>query len=90
VIARRGLLAGIGRWPRRPAWRPHSPRPPRRGWATSRREPERNLTGFFLDIPELSAKLLQFLAEAMPRLQRVAVLWDADLARTQLKATRLR
>lgn len=57
------------------------------GWIKSLARPGGNLTGFFLDIPELSGKLLQFLAEAMPRLQRVAVLWDADLARTQLKAT---
>lgn len=57
------------------------------GWIKSLARPGGNLTGFFLDIPELSGKLLQFLAEAMPHLQRVAILWDADLARTQLKAT---
>jgi ABC-type uncharacterized transport system substrate-binding protein len=57
------------------------------GWIKSLARPGGNLTGFFLDIPELSGKQLQFLAEAMPRLQRVAVLWDAHVASTQFKAT---
>jgi len=57
------------------------------GWVKSLARPGGNLTGFFLDIPELSGKQLQFLAEAMPRLQRVAVLWDAHLASSQFKAT---
>ncbi|HEX7787003.1 MAG TPA: ABC transporter substrate-binding protein, partial [Methylomirabilota bacterium] len=57
------------------------------GWIKSLARPGGNLTGFFLDIPELSGKQLQFLAEAMPRLRRVAVLWDADVAATQFKAT---
>lgn len=57
------------------------------GWVKTLARPGGNLTGFFLDIPELSGKQLQFLAEAMPRLQRVAVLWDAHVASAQLKAT---
>lgn len=57
------------------------------GWIKSLARPGGNLTGFFLDIPELSGKQLQFLAEAMPRLQRVGVLWDAHLAGAQFKAT---
>jgi len=57
------------------------------GWIKSLARPGGNLTGFFLDIPELSGKQLQLLAEAMPRLQRVGVLWDAHLAGAQLKAT---
>ena len=57
------------------------------GWIKSLARPGGNLTGFFLDIPDLSGKQLQLLAEAMPRLQRVGVVWDAQLAGTQLKAT---
>lgn len=57
------------------------------GWIKSLARPGGNLTGVFLDIPELSGKQLQLLAEAMPRLQRVGVVWDAQLAATQLKAT---
>jgi putative ABC transport system substrate-binding protein len=57
------------------------------GWVKSLARPGGNLTGFFLDIPELSGKQLQFLAEALPRLQRVGVLWDAHVATAQVKAT---
>ena len=49
--------------------------------------PGGNITGLFLDIPELSGKLIQILTEAVPRLQRAAVLWDATVAASQLKAT---
>ena len=57
------------------------------GWVKSLARPGGNVTGFFLDMPELGGKLLQFLGEAIPRIQRVAVLWDAQLASTQFKAT---
>ena len=49
-------------------------------------EAGRHVTGFFLDIPELSAKQVQFLIEAIPRLKRLAVVWDADVASAQLSA----
>jgi len=55
------------------------------GWVRSLSRPGGNLTGFFLDMPELSGKQLQLLSEAVPRLQRVAVLWDASLAGAQFK-----
>jgi ABC-type uncharacterized transport system substrate-binding protein len=61
--------------------------PVRAGWVKTLARPGGNLTGFFLDIPELSAKEVQFLIEAMPRLQRVAILWETDLADSQFKAT---
>jgi putative ABC transport system substrate-binding protein len=57
------------------------------GWVKSLAQPGGNLTGFFLDIPELSGKQVQFLTEALPGLQRVAVLWDASVATSQFKAT---
>jgi putative ABC transport system substrate-binding protein len=57
------------------------------GWVKSLARPGGNVTGFFLDMPELGGKLLQFLGEAIPRIQRVAVLWDAQLATAQFKAT---
>jgi len=56
------------------------------GWITSWASPGGNLTGFFLDIPELSGKQLQFVADTVPRLQRVAALWDAPLANAQFRA----
>jgi putative ABC transport system substrate-binding protein len=57
------------------------------GWVKNLARPGGNVTGFFLDLPELSGKLTQILTEALPRLQRVAVLWDASVAASQLKAT---
>ncbi len=38
--------------------------------------PGGNLTGLFLDQPGIAAKWLQLLAEAVPALRRLAVLWD--------------
>jgi putative ABC transport system substrate-binding protein len=40
--------------------------------------PGGNVTGLSIMTPELSAKRLQLLKEAMPRLSRVAVLWNPD------------
>ena len=57
------------------------------GWVKTLAHPGGNITGFFLDIPELSGKEIQFLMDAVPRLQRVAVLWDTPVATTQYKAT---
>lgn len=57
------------------------------GWIKTLARPGGNITGFFLDIPELSGKEIQFLMDAVPRLQRVAVLWDTPIATTQYKAT---
>lgn len=56
------------------------------GWVKTLARPGGNVTGFFLDMPELSAKLVQFLIEAIPRLQRLAVMWDAEVASSQLRA----
>jgi len=57
------------------------------GWVKSLARPGGNVTGFFLDLPELSGKLIQILTEALPRLQRVGVLWDSSVAVSQMKAT---
>jgi putative ABC transport system substrate-binding protein len=57
------------------------------GWIKNLAQPGGNLTGLFLDIPELSGKQIQLLTEAVPRLQRVAVLWDDSVAASQFKAT---
>ena len=60
--------------------------PVARGWVTSLARPGRNLTGFFLDIPEMSGKQLQFLKEVKPDLARVAVLGDPRVNETQFWA----
>src|SRR5262249_51442172 len=61
--------------------------PVARGWAATLARPGGNVTGFFLDIPELSGKQLQFLMEVKPKLARVAVLGDSRFNDLQFKAT---
>jgi putative tryptophan/tyrosine transport system substrate-binding protein len=46
------------------------------GWVASLAKPGGNVTGVFFDVADFAAKCLQILAEAVPRLSRVGVLWD--------------
>jgi ABC-type uncharacterized transport system substrate-binding protein len=46
------------------------------GWVASPAKPGGNVTGVFFDVADFAAKCLQLLAEAVPRLSRVGVLWD--------------
>ena len=48
--------------------------------------PGGNITGLFLDFPELSGKWLEMLKEVVPRLSRVAMLWDPATGPAQVKA----
>jgi putative ABC transport system substrate-binding protein len=56
-------------------------------WVVSLAHPGSNVTGFFLDIPEMSGKQLQFLKEVKPNLTRVAVLGDPRVNKLQFRAT---
>jgi putative ABC transport system substrate-binding protein len=56
------------------------------GFAASLAHPGGNITGVFLDQFDVGTKQLQLLAEMVPRLSRVAVLWDAPLSSAQLRA----
>jgi putative ABC transport system substrate-binding protein len=56
------------------------------GYAASLARPGGNVTGVFLDQPEVSAKQLQLLGELVPGLTRVAVLYDAAVASAQREA----
>jgi putative ABC transport system substrate-binding protein len=56
------------------------------GLAASLARPGGNVTGVFLDQPELHAKWLQLLREVAPRVTRVAVLRDPAAAPAGLKA----
>ena len=49
------------------------------GFAASLAHPGGNLTGFFLDLPEFSAKRLEVLKETLPKVSRVLLLWDPSL-----------
>jgi putative ABC transport system substrate-binding protein len=46
------------------------------GFAKSLSQPGGNITGLFLDFPQLSGKWIQLLKEATPKLTRAAVLFD--------------
>jgi putative ABC transport system substrate-binding protein len=48
------------------------------GLVTNLAHPDRNVTGLSLMMADLGAKRLQLLKEAVPRLARVAVLWNPD------------
>jgi len=54
------------------------------GFAATLARPGGNLTGFFLDLPEFSAKQLEILKETLPSLTRVLVLWDPSMERAPL------
>jgi putative ABC transport system substrate-binding protein len=56
------------------------------GFAASVSRPGGNVTGIFLDQPELGGKLLEVVREALPGLRRAAVLWIPQ-ARRQFSAT---
>jgi putative tryptophan/tyrosine transport system substrate-binding protein len=57
------------------------------GWAQSVARPGGNLTGLFLDLPELGGKQIELLREAAPRLSHLAVLWDVTIGKVQFRAT---
>jgi putative tryptophan/tyrosine transport system substrate-binding protein len=61
--------------------------PVARGFAKSLPRPGGNVTGVFLDLPELSAKQLQLIREIIPHLSRVALLGDSHDNAAQLEAT---
>jgi putative ABC transport system substrate-binding protein len=57
------------------------------GWARSLARPGGNVTGIFLDLPELGGKQIELLKEAVPTLSRLAVLWDSTVGGVQFRAT---
>ena len=61
--------------------------PVAKGYVTSLARPGGNITGMFLDIPELSGKQLVLLKEIIPRLSRIAIFGVPDLNSLQFVAT---
>jgi len=57
------------------------------GWASSLAHSGGNVTGIFLDLPNLSAKTLQLLKEAVPNAANIAGLWHPASGSLQLKAS---
>jgi putative ABC transport system substrate-binding protein len=60
--------------------------PVQSGLAQSLARPGGNLTGFFLDLPDLAGKWLELLATAAPAARPVGVLWDSTSGNWQLTA----
>ncbi len=54
--------------------------PVEKGYVTSLARPGRNITGVFFRNPEVGPKQLEFLREAIPRANRVGVLWTGSSA----------
>ncbi len=61
--------------------------PVRAGIVLSLAHPGGNLTGFTFLLSELAGKRLEFLREAMPKLSRVAIVWNPDHPDPDLKDT---
>jgi putative ABC transport system substrate-binding protein len=61
--------------------------PVAKGFLKSLARPGGNVTGIWMDIPELAGKQLQLLREAVPALRRAAVVWDDRVAGSQFAAT---
>ena len=57
------------------------------GFVRNLAQPGGNITGVFLDLPELSGKQLQFLKDVVRPLSRVAILGDPTLNAPQFQAT---
>ncbi len=56
------------------------------GFAASLNRPGGNLTGLFLDHPQIAGKWLQLLSEVVPGALRIAVLWDMSTGDSQMHA----
>lgn len=59
------------------------------GFVHNLARPGGNITGVFLDLPELSGKQLQLLRDIIPTIARVAILGDPVLNAPQFRATEL-
>jgi putative ABC transport system substrate-binding protein len=56
------------------------------GYAESVNRPGGNLTGVFLDAPQISAKWMELLTSVIPGLSRAVALWDPSAGDTHLRA----
>jgi putative ABC transport system substrate-binding protein len=61
--------------------------PVAKGYVKSLARPGGNLTGMFLDLPELSGKQVGLLTEIVPQLSRIAIFGIPDLNAAQFAAT---
>src|SRR5215510_7282975 len=59
------------------------------GYVASFARPGGNVTGLFLDLPELTGKWLLLVREVAPGTRRVGVLWDSTTSPNQLRALKV-
>jgi ABC-type uncharacterized transport system substrate-binding protein len=59
------------------------------GYVASFARPGGNITGLFLDLPDLTGKWLQLVREVAPATRRVVVLWDSTTSPHQLRALKV-
>jgi putative ABC transport system substrate-binding protein len=59
------------------------------GIVASLARPGGNVTGIFMDLPELAGKQIQLLREEVPTLSRLAVVWDERIGTPQLRAAQV-
>ena len=57
------------------------------GWAASIARPGGNVTGLFLDLPDVSVKCLQLLQEVVPA-RKIGILWDPAIGSVPLEAVK--
>jgi len=62
--------------------------PVQAGWVRSLARPGTNITGLFLDLPDLAGKWLELLREAVPGIRRLGLLWDSTTGSAQLIAAK--
>jgi putative tryptophan/tyrosine transport system substrate-binding protein len=63
--------------------------PVRAGLAATFARPGGNVTGLFLDQPALAGKWLELLREAVPSIERVALVWEPTTGSDQLEAAKV-
>ena len=56
------------------------------GFVATLAKPGGNVTGMFLDLPEISGKLLELLKTTLPGVRRIGVLWDPLTGKAQVIA----
>ena len=66
----------------------HSTDPIEAGYVKTLAHPGGNITGIFMDFPELAGKWLDLLKASTPSLKRVALAWDPSTGMAQLNAAR--
>ena len=62
--------------------------PVKSGYARSLSQPGGNVTGLFLDLPDLTGKWLELIKEVAPGTRRVGLLWDPTTGDRQLAAAK--